>query len=112
MVWKKLLGLGTLDWINTYKRGFIRGIAYYNIYFKTEGEHQLIIVLYVDEIMFGGRHDKMCQEFSQDMHKDFEMLVLGEIYFFLRLHISQLNKGIFISQNKYIKEMLQNFRMK
>jgi hypothetical protein len=39
------------------------------------------------------------------------MSMLGELSFFLGLHISQSNKGIFISQTKYIKEMLKKFRM-
>jgi hypothetical protein len=37
--------------------------------------------------------------------------MLGELSFFLGLHISQNSKGIFISQTKYVKEMLKNFEM-
>ena len=37
--------------------------------------------------------------------------LLGELKFFLGLQISQLNDGIFISQSKYIKEMLKKFGM-
>jgi len=39
------------------------------------------------------------------------MSLLGELKFFLGLQISQLNDGIFISQSKYIKEMLKKFGM-
>ena len=39
------------------------------------------------------------------------MSMLGELSFFLGLHISQSSKGIFISQTKYIKEMLKKFQM-
>jgi hypothetical protein len=39
------------------------------------------------------------------------MSMLGELSFFLRLHISQFDKGIFISQTEYTKEMLKKFRM-
>ena len=39
------------------------------------------------------------------------MSKLGEFSFFLGLHISQSSKGIFISQTKYIKEMLKKFGM-
>jgi hypothetical protein len=45
------------------------------------------------------------------MQKEFEMYMLGELSFFLGLQISQYDKGIFISQTKYIKEMLKKFRM-
>jgi hypothetical protein len=37
--------------------------------------------------------------------------MLGELSFFLRLYISQTNKGIFLSQTKYIKEMMKNIEM-
>jgi hypothetical protein len=45
------------------------------------------------------------------MQKEFEMFILGEFSFFLGLDISQFDKDIFISQTKYIKEMLKKFRM-
>jgi hypothetical protein len=45
------------------------------------------------------------------MQSEFEMYLLGELTFFLGLHISQLDDGIFIYQTKYIKEMLKKFGM-
>ena len=40
------------------------------------------------------------------------MSVLGELTFFLGLQVYQSDKGIFISQTKYIKDMLKKFKMK
>ncbi len=48
---------------------------------------------------------------SKVMQKEFEMSMLGELGFFLGLQISQKESGIFISQSKYIKEMLKKFQM-
>ena len=45
------------------------------------------------------------------MQSEFEMSLLGELTYFLGLHISQWDKGIFIYQTKYIKEMLKKFKM-
>jgi hypothetical protein len=53
----------------------------------------------------------LSQEFSKDMQNEFEMSLLGELYFFLGLQIRQSNQGIFISQTKYIREMLKRFGM-
>jgi hypothetical protein len=39
------------------------------------------------------------------------MSLLGELSLFLGLQIHQNNQGIFISQTKYIKEMLKRFKM-
>ena len=61
--------------------------------------------------MFGSDHDRLSQKFAKDMHSEFEMSLLGELSFFLRLQIRQRNQGIFISQTKYIREILKRFRM-
>ena len=49
--------------------------------------------------------------FASKMNKEFEMSMLGELTFFLGLQVYQLEKGIFISQTKYIKDMLKKFKM-
>jgi hypothetical protein len=43
----------------------------------------------------------------KEMSKEFEMSMIGELSFFLGLQVSQTNEGIFISQTKYLKEMLK-----
>jgi hypothetical protein len=45
------------------------------------------------------------------MQNELEISLLGELSFFLRLQKHQRNQGIFISQTKYIREMLKRFRM-
>ena len=45
------------------------------------------------------------------MQIKFEMSMVGELSYFLGLQINQLDKGIFISPIKYVKEMLKNFNM-
>jgi hypothetical protein len=53
----------------------------------------------------------MQNEFAKDMQNEFEMSLLGELSFFLGLQICQSNQGIFISQTKYIREMLNRLGM-
>ena len=45
------------------------------------------------------------------MSKEFEMSMVGELTFFLGLQIKQLNEGIFISQGKYVNELLKRYNM-
>jgi hypothetical protein len=45
------------------------------------------------------------------MQNEFEMSLLGELSFFLGLQIRQKNQGMFISQTKYIREMIKKFGM-
>jgi hypothetical protein len=90
---------------------FKKGNADNNIYIKGDQYNILIIEVYVDDIIFGSDDDRLSHKFSMDMESEFKMSLLGELTFFLRLKISQLDEGIFISQTKYIKEMLKKFGM-
>ena len=60
--------------------------------------------------MFTG-NDNQCKKFSEKMNKEFEMSMFGEIKFFLVLQIQQRKNGIYITQSKYIKEILKKFGM-
>jgi hypothetical protein len=93
------------------QQGFKRRAANNNIYIKKYNENMLIIVVYVHDIIFGSNDDRMSQKFAEEMQKEFEMSMVGEFPFFLRLQISECSKGIFISQTKYIKVMFKKFRM-
>jgi hypothetical protein len=93
------------------QRGFRKRNADNNLYIKVTQDNILLIEAYVDDIIFGRDDDKLSQKFAKDMQNEFEMSLLGELSFFLGIHICQRNQGIFISQTKYIKEMLKRFGM-
>nr|GEU49540.1 probable protein phosphatase 2C 9 [Tanacetum cinerariifolium] len=52
---------------------------------------------------------EMCTEFENMMHKKFQMSSIGELTFFLGLQVKQKEDGIFISQDKHVAEILNNF---
>jgi hypothetical protein len=90
---------------------FRKGSADNNLYIKVSQGNILLIEVYVDDIIFGSDDDRLSQKFAKDMQSEFEMSLLGKLAFFLGLQICQSNQGIFISQTKYIKEMLKRFGM-
>ncbi|GKD85905.1 putative ribonuclease H-like domain-containing protein, partial [Tanacetum coccineum] len=65
--------------------------------------------VYVDDIIFRSTKKAWCDEFEALMNGEFEMSVIGELTFFLGLQVQQRPDGIFISQTKYVKEILQKF---
>ena len=71
----------------------------------------IIVVVYVDDIIFGSIIQILSVYFSFEMKKEFEMSMLGELTFFLVLQVHQTNEITFISQTKYIKDMLKKFKM-
>nr|GFD19670.1 ribonuclease H-like domain, reverse transcriptase, RNA-dependent DNA polymerase [Tanacetum cinerariifolium] len=54
-----------------------------------------------------GFHDP--EEFEALMHEKFQMSTLGELNFFLGLQVLQKEDGIFLSQDKYIGDILKKF---
>ena len=93
------------------QQGYRRGATDSNLYIKFENKNMIIVVVYVDDIIFGSDLQILSVKFALEMKKEFEMSMLGELTFFLGLQVSQSEKGIFISQTKYIKEMLKKFKM-
>jgi hypothetical protein len=71
----------------------------------------LIVLVYLDDIIFGCNKDSLVQWFSSAMESEFEMSMIGELSFFLGLQITQRSKGMFISQEKYLREMLKRFQL-
>nr|GEX04371.1 retrovirus-related Pol polyprotein from transposon TNT 1-94 [Tanacetum cinerariifolium] len=71
----------------------------------------LVVQVYVDDIIFGSTHPRYIQLFSDLMKSRFEMSMMGEMTFFLGLHVNQSPCGIFINQSKYILEILTKYGM-
>ncbi|KAL0360219.1 UNVERIFIED_CONTAM: Retrovirus-related Pol polyprotein from transposon TNT 1-94 [Sesamum radiatum] len=77
-----------------------------------KGGKMLIVCLYVDDLIFTGNCDAMFQEFKKCMMDEFEMSDLGKMHYFLSIEVVNTSDGIFISQKKYIGEILDRFLMK
>nr|GEY61536.1 putative ribonuclease H-like domain-containing protein [Tanacetum cinerariifolium] len=69
----------------------------------------IIDQVYVDDIIFGSSNPQLCREFEALMHEKFQMSVMGELNFFLGLQVLQKKDGIFLSQDKYVGDILNKF---
>nr|GFA32858.1 putative ribonuclease H-like domain-containing protein [Tanacetum cinerariifolium] len=65
--------------------------------------------IYIDDIIFGSTNKDLCKAFEKLMKDKFQMSSMGELTFFLGLQVKQKKDGIFISQDKYIAEILRKF---
>ncbi|GKA04758.1 uncharacterized mitochondrial protein-like protein [Tanacetum coccineum] len=65
--------------------------------------------VYVDDIIFGSTKKQMSNELETLMHDKFQMSSMGELSLFLGLQVKQKSDGIFISQDKYVAEILKKF---
>ncbi|GKD08660.1 putative ribonuclease H-like domain-containing protein [Tanacetum coccineum] len=99
------------DTLATYllSNGFQRGQIDQTLFIKSQQGHILLVQIYVDDIIFGSTKKELCEEFEKLMKDKFQMSSMGELAFFLGLQVQQRKKGIFISQDKYVHEILKKF---
>jgi hypothetical protein len=67
--------------------------------------------IYVNDIIFGSTNNALSHEFATMMSREFEMSMISELNFFLGFQIKQMDRGTFVFQDKYLKDMLKKFDM-
>nr|GEW50994.1 putative ribonuclease H-like domain-containing protein [Tanacetum cinerariifolium] len=97
--------------LSTYllENGFRRRIIDKTLFIKKDEGDLLLVQVYVDDIIFGSTKKSLCIEFKGLMHKKFQISSMGELTFFLGLQVMQRDDGIFISQDKYVADILKKF---
>ena len=67
------------------------------LFVKRDEKSLFVAQVYVDGIVFGSTIDHLAHEFSEEMKREFEMSMMGELNYFLGLQVKQQKDGIFIS---------------
>ncbi|WVZ84480.1 LOW QUALITY PROTEIN: hypothetical protein U9M48_031510, partial [Paspalum notatum var. saurae] len=91
------------------KSGFVMGSVDKTLFLLSHGGDTLII--YVDDIIFGGSSHALVSSFAEQMSREFKMSLMGELQFFLGLQIKQGPEGTFVHQAKYTRDILKKFEM-
>nr|GEU53956.1 putative ribonuclease H-like domain-containing protein [Tanacetum cinerariifolium] len=86
-----------------------RGKIDQTLFIKKQKGDILLVQVYVDEIIFGSTNKDLCKAFEKLIKDKFQMSSMGELTFFLGLQVKQKSDGIFISQDKYVAEILRKF---
>nr|GEX21574.1 hypothetical protein [Tanacetum cinerariifolium] len=89
---------------------FQRGTIDQTLFIKRQRGNFIIVQVYVDDIIFGSSNPQLYIEFKALMHEKFQMSAMGELNFFLGLQVLQKEDGIFLSQDKYVGDILKKFR--
>ncbi|GKD77811.1 putative ribonuclease H-like domain-containing protein [Tanacetum coccineum] len=101
--WYETLSTYLLD------NGFQRGQIDKTLFIKRIKSDILLVQVYVDDIIFGSTKKQLCTNFEKLMQNKFQMSSVGELTFLLGLQVTQKDDGIFISQDKYMDEILKKF---
>eukprot|EP00253_Pinus_taeda_P035782 PITA_35782 len=91
--------------------GFSRCHSDNTVYTKKVGKSLLILVLYVDDLVFTGSDPNLINHVKSNLKKKFEMTDLGHLHYFLGLQVLQSKEGISLSQSKYACDLLCHFHL-
>ena len=89
---------------------FKRSASEPTLYTRADSEgNQLIVSIYVDDIVYTGSSDRLMDEFKKEMMLRYEMTDLGLLHHFLGMGVIQSDQGIVIHQSKYARSLLVKF---
>nr|GEV05442.1 hypothetical protein [Tanacetum cinerariifolium] len=102
--WYETLSTYLLD------NGFHKGQIDKTLFIKRHKDDILLVQVYVDDIIFGSTKKELSTKFEKLMRDKFQISSMGELSFFLGLQVKRKSdEEIFISQDKYVAEVLKQF---
>eukprot|EP00253_Pinus_taeda_P003828 PITA_03828 len=81
------------------------------LFVKKFGKIVVYLVVYVDDILMTGNNEIYISSIKKELGKSFEMTDLGYVHYYLGIEVTQHPKSIFLSQKKYIGDLLNRFGM-
>ncbi|KAM1354495.1 hypothetical protein PS2_028626 [Malus domestica] len=91
--------------------GFNATYAYSSLFVKQGGSSVVILLLYVDDIIITGNTASVMVDVIAALTKEFEIKDLGPLHYFLGIQIIQHVDGLFLSQTKYVTDLLTKTEM-
>jgi hypothetical protein len=71
----------------------------------------IFVLIYVDEIIVTSSSDHAIQALLHDLKNDFSMKDLGELNYFLGIEVKKIRKGLLLTQENYVTELLAKISM-
>ena len=90
---------------------FIQSKSDYSLFTKKQGSSFTCILVYVDDLIVGGNSEAAIKDAKFFLSQQFHMKDLGDIRYFLGLEVDRSEKGIFLSQRKYMLDLLQEYHL-
>ena len=94
------------------KYGFKQSQGDHTLFIKHSSQGKVtVLIVYVDDIVLTCDDMEGMQELKKYLAKEFEIKDLGNLKFFLGIEVARSKHGIFISQRKYVLDLLQETGM-
>jgi hypothetical protein len=93
------------------KRGYRQSNADHTLFYKHANDKVAILIVYVDDIVMTGSDTEEIVGLKHHLAQEFEVKDLGHLKYFLGIEVSRGTKGIFLTQRKYVLDLLKETRM-
>ena len=80
-----------------------------SLYIRHESDNPIVIILYVDDLVIGGKDLAEINKVKILLSGRFEMKDLNELHYFLGIEVIRTPVGILISQRHYVLNLLYKF---
>ncbi|KAA3484349.1 Retrovirus-related Pol polyprotein from transposon TNT 1-94 [Gossypium australe] len=74
-------------------------------------ESSLFLMAYVDDIIIIGSSSKEIDKIVHQLHSRFSIKYMGDLHFFLGIEVHHMSHALYLTQKKYILELLHKARM-
>lgn len=91
--------------------GYSRSLADPCLYIKKEGNREVYVLVYVDDILVVYRNKSDLDYLDKVLQEEFEITGDDEEIYFLGMHITNKNGQVTLNQELYIKNMVSKFGM-
>jgi Reverse transcriptase (RNA-dependent DNA polymerase) len=89
------------------KNNFIKSTADSSMFIKNSQNTTIIVLVYVDDIIITGNDNEEIKRVKKYLKDEFDIKDLGKLSYFLGIEIAHSRKGLFLSQRKYIIDLLK-----
>lgn len=91
--------------------GFIQSKADTLVFIYNHSDVCLLVLVYVDDLIITGSSITHIQRIINHLQSQFTLKDLGDLSFFLGVEVARYKEGLFLSQHKYIVDLLRRHRM-
>ncbi|BFG20736.1 hypothetical protein CerSpe_070100 [Prunus speciosa] len=91
--------------------GYTQSNLDHNLFLKRDGEKITALIVYVNDMAVIGKDTREQHKLQKYLSQEFEMKDLGALKYFLGIEVARSKTSIFLSQRKYVMDLLSETGM-
>lgn len=90
---------------------FHNSIGDASLFIYKEQSHIIYFLVYVDDLIVTGNNQDFVSKFVAQLSQRFSLKDVGNLHFFLGVEVIPTKSRLFLSQHKYMRDVLEKFHM-